>query len=344
MPTDQNMIKPVYIGLPTDNTDHLLYSERVPAAALYHLALAEANYWQSDRFSVLEQYYDAPDAFICLADIHADEPIEVPISCTLSDLYWLYQLNGGYRIHLADETRQIVLQTEETSYTQIYVPQGQYITRFDKGKHQLFYFVIKPNWLQRQGRRAMEGFNHLLDSQRAQRQEAQHNQFCPLHDKVYKLLLSLFTLPKVKRFHYDILIYEHCFSLLDLSQEDLKRNRTSTSKDNDLLTHIRNYITEQIPKGNLVSVADIAAFFKVNYRSLRRQHYQTYGYSLGEFIQHKRMEQAADFLINTDMPIKEIAYFLGYTVNTSFDQRFKRYYGVSPTAYRLSNLKPRSAK
>jgi AraC-like DNA-binding protein len=338
------MIKPVIIGLPTDNKGHLRYRQRVPATARHSLALAEVNYWQSDKFSLLEQYYDAPDAFICLADIETVEQLEIEIHCQLSDLYWLYQLNGDYSIHMADETRQTMLQTEEAGYTQIYVPEGQYITRFPVGRHQLFYFVIKPNWLQRQGRRAMDGFNHLLDSQRAQRREAQHNQFCPIHDKVYKQLLSLFTLPKVKRFHYDILIYEHCFALLDMSQEDLKKESTLASKENDLLTNIRNYITAQIPKGNLVPVATIAAFFKVNYRSLRRQHYQTYGYSLGEFIQHKRMEQAANFLINTDMPIKEIAYSLGYTVNTSFDQRFKRYYGLSPTSYRLSNLKTPSSK
>ncbi|WP_134090082.1 helix-turn-helix domain-containing protein [Olivibacter sp. XZL3] len=338
------MVKPVLIDLPTDKESDILHGERLPATTSQRLALAAINYWQNRQFSVIEQYYDAPDAFICLAEVDSTFPLQLELRFQRSDLYWLYQLQGQHRIHCIDRLAQQVLQTKEAHYTQAYIPAGKYTVHFAGGRHQLFYFVIKANWLRRYGRRSMEGFNHLLDSQRAQQQEAQHNQFCPIHEEIHKQLLSLFTLPKVKRFHYDLLIYKHCFALLDLSQEELKRKNASASKNKDPLTSIRNYIKEQIPKGNLISIAAIAAFFKVNYRTLRRQHYQIYGYSLAEFIQQKRMEQAADLLVHTDMPIKEIAHFLGYTVNTSFHQRFKRHYGISPSSYRLRHLKTPPAK
>lgn len=52
-----------------------------------------------------------------------------------------------------------------------------------------------------------------------------------------------------------------------------------------------------------------------------------------KFLQSVRMKKALEFL-NTDLPIKNIASFIGYISTSQFTDIFKRYYGQTPQEYR----------
>jgi AraC-like DNA-binding protein len=58
-----------------------------------------------------------------------------------------------------------------------------------------------------------------------------------------------------------------------------------------------------------------------------------------EMVTILRMQQAEEYLVNTDQMIKSIAYTLGYADCFSFSAAFKRYSGHSPREYRNKNLK-----
>lgn len=53
-----------------------------------------------------------------------------------------------------------------------------------------------------------------------------------------------------------------------------------------------------------------------------------------------RMEQAGAWLRNTDMPVKEIAFRLGYSSPTAFSQEFRRQAGCSPSNVRREQITP----
>lgn len=56
-----------------------------------------------------------------------------------------------------------------------------------------------------------------------------------------------------------------------------------------------------------------------------------------EFITRKRMLQAKDLLLSTEIPIKDIAIECGYYDISAFNRRFKAYSGMTPQQYRLSS-------
>lgn len=61
---------------------------------------------------------------------------------------------------------------------------------------------------------------------------------------------------------------------------------------------------------------------------------QTIGLSPAEFLMQYRMEEAAQWLLNTDASVEDIALNVGFQNIYYFSTSFKKYTGVSPTKYR----------
>ncbi len=53
-----------------------------------------------------------------------------------------------------------------------------------------------------------------------------------------------------------------------------------------------------------------------------------------EYVRRRRLERAADRLAHTDVPIRSIAFEIGYGSEAAFSRRFRRAYGSSPGAFR----------
>jgi AraC-like DNA-binding protein len=68
------------------------------------------------------------------------------------------------------------------------------------------------------------------------------------------------------------------------------------------------------------------------------------GLTLKEFRRNRRFEAATKMLATTDMPIKQIAYTLGYRHTSSFVRAFAVDAGVSPSDYRRSEVRDHHAK
>ena len=77
----------------------------------------------------------------------------------------------------------------------------------------------------------------------------------------------------------------------------------------------------------------IAETLALSRRSLQRALYQE-GSSYSEILAEVRMHRAAHWLDNTDKPVAEIAFDLGYTDASNFTRAFRRQYGTSPRAFR----------
>jgi AraC-like DNA-binding protein len=68
------------------------------------------------------------------------------------------------------------------------------------------------------------------------------------------------------------------------------------------------------------------------------------GLTLKEFRRNRRLEAAMKMLATTDMPIKQIAYALGYRHTSSFVRAFAGDAGVSPSDYRRSEIRDHDAE
>ncbi len=83
-------------------------------------------------------------------------------------------------------------------------------------------------------------------------------------------------------------------------------------------------------------LASTAKLLRLSPRSLRR-HLEQAGSSFRKICLEVRMELAREYLYNTRMSPKEIAYQLGYTHPSNFNRAFSDYYQNSPQAMRRAH-------
>lgn len=62
------------------------------------------------------------------------------------------------------------------------------------------------------------------------------------------------------------------------------------------------------------------------------------GSTIYKYIQHRRLTEAARMLVDTDMPIVEIAYEVGYHSQQAFTLAFHQVYLCTPQIYRKNRL------
>ncbi len=83
-----------------------------------------------------------------------------------------------------------------------------------------------------------------------------------------------------------------------------------------------------------ITVSEIADVLGISKGHLNRVFQNRYGMSVQNFLINYRMKRAAALLENTDSPVKEIALSTGYTDPLVFSKAFRKYFGISPKAYR----------
>jgi AraC family transcriptional regulator of arabinose operon len=59
-----------------------------------------------------------------------------------------------------------------------------------------------------------------------------------------------------------------------------------------------------------------------------------------QYLMQYKLKKARELLMDTDLPIQDIAMQVGYDNPLTFSKIFKNYYGESPRMYRLRKAKP----
>lgn len=90
---------------------------------------------------------------------------------------------------------------------------------------------------------------------------------------------------------------------------------------------IENY-NRNIHIGTLASIANLSSSSFIRYFS------SVIGLTPYAFLQKTRINQALVLLETTSMSISEIATAVGFNDQNNFAKQFKKYMGVTPTAYR----------
>ncbi len=90
----------------------------------------------------------------------------------------------------------------------------------------------------------------------------------------------------------------------------------------------RNYMRQEM------SLVLVAGEFDMTGPYLSKIFKGAVGKNFIEYITEKRLERAAELLVNTDAPVGEIVSLVGYSDAASFTRKFTRYFLISPGAYR----------
>lgn len=155
--------------------------------------------------------------------------------------------------------------------------------------------------------------------------------------KEYILNLVRFLMNNNPNYHSEyLLIFSQLYQILyDLNVEfplPLEMNDSYSLMEPQLAEKIYDYIYETFLSNN--SVNYIAKHFDISRNYLFKLCKEFYGQSPKQIIQELRMNQASQLLRGSQMPINEIAQFIGYKDPFVFSKMFKQYYNYSPSKFR----------
>lgn len=110
------------------------------------------------------------------------------------------------------------------------------------------------------------------------------------------------------------------------------RSNPLTTDYKSRMNRVFEYIDENLDSDlSLDVIADIAHFSPYHFHRVFKGITQE---TLNDYITRRRIEKAAADLLHKATQITQIALTYGFTNNATFTRAFKRYYGVSPTAFR----------
>lgn len=103
-----------------------------------------------------------------------------------------------------------------------------------------------------------------------------------------------------------------------------------------LVLYTKKYIEKEYYNGNLETLSNLLS---TNYSYLSSCIKKELGFSFKQLQQQKRLEVALRLIEKSTIPIKEVAYMVGYENMTFFYKIFKQQYGSNPNAFRILNNK-----
>lgn len=172
---------------------------------------------------------------------------------------------------------------------------------------------------------------------------AQLNLTHPLHisltQEELQDLLTKIDILFAEQEHHGILTNVKTTSIInELVIDILQKSPTDMAPpSNPLLYEMINYIKKHY-KTN-ISISEIAKEFSLTPNYCGHLFKKTMGMSVNTYLNTLRLNHACNALLNTDLPISEIAYESGFNSLEYFHVTFKKFYGVTPAKYR--SLTPR---
>ncbi|MBI4564115.1 MAG: helix-turn-helix transcriptional regulator [Planctomycetes bacterium] len=106
------------------------------------------------------------------------------------------------------------------------------------------------------------------------------------------------------------------------------------------LSDARDLLREQFSQR--LTIHEIAQAVGVHPVHLAREFRRFYGYTVGGFVRHLRLVYSCKKLVQSRMPLREIALAGGFFDQSHFARTFKRHFGKTPEDYRRAFQHPGS--
>lgn len=124
----------------------------------------------------------------------------------------------------------------------------------------------------------------------------------------------------------------HDSALRTLLEEQL--SEANKRQDDNLQSVVKIAIKRTLPTDQC-NLTSIASLLLMSNRTLQRQLYEEHT-SFSKLYDEVRFDAAAEYLQDSQIPLKQLASALGYSDQTSFSRSFKRKSGLSPQQWRKS--------
>ena len=162
---------------------------------------------------------------------------------------------------------------------------------------------------------------------------------------VLKILLDGFSDERAKKFDEYASIISHSVHLAPIESLLFRLTDELTDtfeKEQDTPVHtlhqVKRYIHNHYAEDLSLEILSEKVFLSPRYLSTLFTEHN--GYGINKYIKKVRMEKAQELLMNTELPIKEIAQQVGYSSASYFCRSFVKDYDISPDKFRSQNHIP----
>jgi two-component system response regulator YesN len=116
--------------------------------------------------------------------------------------------------------------------------------------------------------------------------------------------------------------------------DDLFNKRSRVYRDSKALIHgLKNYVTRHFTSEE-ITLSQLSSKFGMNIYQICRMFKSEFKVNFHAYLTDLKMEKAKNYLLNSTMPVQDIAYLVGFKETKYFFKVFKKHVGLTPTEYR----------
>ncbi|MFD2962489.1 MULTISPECIES: helix-turn-helix domain-containing protein [Olivibacter] len=330
------MRQPVIIHIPQCyevQTKYVQTSRLPPEFSGFKLPYAqEIELIKHSEFSIVLQYYDARDIFLCVVEIRAQEAFHLHLKTVLPDIYWVFDIKGTYQLHPYGRLGQDIIHLKNNQYTIAYTPPQWLSCSFVPGIHRYIYFSVSKACLHRNENHGPNLFKQLLEKQEQTFMSHHTLPAFTLDKKFDNALKALMQLakPAINDLLFESQLALSIGKIIQLTKANLSSSSGEDRSSYQLALELRQYLEENISKGRTTSVNELSYYFETSRQRLNRIHQNHFGSDLRSYITQLRMEKAKSLLEDGLKP-SDVWIKVGYQDIFSFSKAFKKYYNVAPS-------------
>lgn len=276
-------------------------------------------------------YNILPYMHLIFFDIHARSlPGEIAENAEFHPLQFNYCVGGRIEL-LLDDNSYIYLKendfciSKQTSQSESYFP-----TRYYHGITMYF----DPEFFTESNRNVVEFFH--LDLSRMpeiyfEKKETYIAEVASGMRKTLNRLWQLYESPSA--FHMKLCVLDLLHQLLD--ERNVSPEKTLafyTSVQVEIAKKAEQMLTADLKKH--IPMKEIAQQFGISETSLKNYFRGVYGKNVSDYLRDLRMSVAEKLLVETKLPISEIASQVGYTKQGKFAEVFRQQFQMNPLEYR----------
>lgn len=162
----------------------------------------------------------------------------------------------------------------------------------------------------------------------------------PNFDEIFKSVSWAGEYEYLKELYQNLKYYTHeqTSAIMELAlmlTSFILLNDIITIESDSFTESISSYINENLTKD--LSVSTLCRRFNISKNYLYSRFHTFFNCTVNDYVNSKRIERAKEILLNTNIPISDVAEECGIYNHTYFCRLFKRKTGISPAAYRKIN-------
>lgn len=312
----------------------------IPARLQQHfLPNTERTFFHASKHEYLEQRYVSDDCIMCFLDIDVHEDCTVQPVADMPMLVLLYMLSGSAPSQLFG-FGTILLQ-QGFGYL-IYLPsEAIHQSMMSKGHYRVVYCYISQSYLDNMADEH-QGIADLLALFTSESPSGFIDKKAPIgYHTLYQIWLVK-ECGESKAYQESNLKARVLDLVLDYVKESNKKSSTKHFADSVLPKSEKIFQAKMIideDQTHKLQIADIARQLQINEQHLKKGFRETIGISIGKYQTNTKIAQACTLLAQTDLPIADIAFLIGYEDKSSLTRMFQKQLKVSPRVYRMNAKK-----